>query len=175
MGKLTKPLLDELLDAGCNSCNATRLIFSTYVDARLPLLAGEPVGALGWAYDGEAFLDGVYEVACGSCKEIVFSDSDCPRCHGQGGLARALAATNTFEVLTACPRCGGQELRYQAMVPARVACVGKRTEKARSSVELLDRGFHGAGAECRECGVVAELPHDQCPLCDAKGPLRARA
>ena len=32
-------------------------VFRTYVDARLPLVGGEPVGVLTWVYDGDKFVD----------------------------------------------------------------------------------------------------------------------
>ena len=73
----------------------------------------------------------------------------------------------------ACPACDGEELRYVAFVPARVVYEGKRADKARTSTELHDDGFHGYRVDCRDCGTVAELT-DACPLCDAPAPLRAR-
>jgi hypothetical protein len=173
VGLLTEPGLDELVAAGCPSCHATRLQFRTYVDGWVPLLGGEPVGTMTWAYDGEKFVDGVYEVACAECKRVVFSADLCPRCHAPGGLARALAAGNRWPVPAACPRCENEEIRYFAFVPARVIYEGKRAEKARTSTELLDPGFHGCRVDCRDCKTVAELA-DHCPLCEAPAPLRAR-
>ena len=32
---------------------------------------GEPVGKLTWAYDGEAFCDGIYEVGCAKCSRLI--------------------------------------------------------------------------------------------------------
>src|SRR5450432_4257913 len=138
MGLLDEPGLDRLVAAGCPKCGAHELTFRTYVDGLLPLLGGEPTGRMTWVYDGEKFVDGVYEI-----------------------------------VWAACPGCDGEEVRYIAFVPARVAYQGKRAEKARSSTELHEPGFHGARVDCRDCGTVAELT-DRCPLCDAPGPLRAR-
>jgi hypothetical protein len=97
----------------------------------------------------------------------------CPRCHAPDGLARALATPNRWPVPQRCPRCDGEELRYIAFVPARVAYEGKRADKARSSTELHEDGFHGYRADCRDCGTVAER-RDVCPLCDAPAPLRPR-
>jgi hypothetical protein len=174
MGLLTPEKLDELIAAGCSACGGKKLIFQTYVDGRLPLMDGEPVGRLAWAYDGEAFCDGVYEVKCAKCAARVFSSSACPRCHKDGGLAEALAAENAFPVPKGCPRCEREEISYFAMVPATTAYEGKRAEKARTSTEILDPGFHGYKAACKTCGVFAEL-RDRCPLCDAPGPLRPRA
>ena len=67
MGQLTPDKLEELIAMGCTACGGKRLTFEAYVDAKQPLQEGEPVGKLTWAYDGEAFCDGVYEVRCASC------------------------------------------------------------------------------------------------------------
>jgi hypothetical protein len=115
----------------------------------------------------------VYEVRCADCGELVFSADVCPRCHAPAGLARALATGNTWPVPRSCPSCDGEEIRYVAFVPARVAYEGKRADKPRSSTELHEDGFHGFRADCRDCGTVAALS-DCCPLCDAAGPLRVR-
>ncbi len=173
MGLLDEPGLDRLVAAGCPKCGGPELTFRTYVDGLLPLLAGEPTGRLTWVYDGEKFVDGVYEVRCAVCAEIVFSAEVCPRCHAPGGLARALATPNRWPVPARCPGCDGEEVRYIAFVPARVATQGKRADKARSSTELHEEGFHGARVDCRDCGTVAELTL-RCPLCEAPGPLRMR-
>ena len=41
---------------------------------RCNLPAAPTVGPVKWAYDGEKFLDGVFEVTCSQCERIVFSD-----------------------------------------------------------------------------------------------------
>jgi hypothetical protein len=173
MGLLDEPGLDRLLAAGCPKCGGRELTFRTYVDGLLSLLAGEPTGRLTWVYDGEKFVDGVYDVRCAACAEIIFSAEVCPRCHAPGGLPRALATPNLWPVPARCPGCDGEEVRYIAFVPARVAYQGQRAEKARSSTELHEEGFHGARIDCRDCGTVAELT-EHCPLCEAPGPLRVR-
>ena len=63
------------------------------------------------------------------------------------------ATPNQWPVPTACadPDCGGEELRYLAFLPAKVSYEGKRADKARSSIEPHDDGFHGVRAECRAC------------------------
>lgn len=173
MGLLDEPGLDRLITSGCTQCGSHKLAFRTYVDGVLPLLGGEPVGRMTWAYDGEKFIDGVFEVRCAECSASLFAADVCPRCHAADGLARALDGSNRWPVPAACPSCDGEELRYVAFVPARVAYEGKRADKAKSSTELHDAGFHAYRADCRDCGTVAARA-DACPLCDAPGPLRAR-
>jgi ribosomal protein S27E len=173
MGRLDEPGLDALLARGCPRCPGQALQFRTYVDGRLPLLGGEPVGSVTWVYDGERFVDGVFEVRCVGCDDVLLSADECPRCHAAGGLAVALEQQNRWPVPVACPRCGNEEVRYTAMLPAKVTYHGKRADKARTSTELYDAGFHGYRVDCRDCGVVAELT-DGCPLCAAPGPLRPR-
>jgi hypothetical protein len=173
MGALTETGLDQLIDAGCPACQSKRLAFRAYLDGRLPLMGGEPVGAVTWIYDGEKFVDGVFEVSCAACQRPVFSDDRCPRCHAPGALPAILAAPNRWAVPAACPRCDDEEVRYLAFIPARVVHDGERAEKARSSTELTDPGFHGYAVECVDCGPVAAVI-DGCPLCQAPPPLRPR-
>ncbi len=173
MGLLTEAGLDDLVARGCSACGGKRLGFRSYVDGRVPLLGGEPVGAITWVYDGEKFVDGVFEVACADCKQVVFAEGACPRCHAAGGLAAALATPNAWPVPLACPRCGLDEVNYRALVPARTTYEGRRADKPRTSTELLDAGFHGLRVDCGDCGRVAELL-DRCPLCAAPAPLRER-
>lgn len=173
MGLLDEQALDRLVEGGCARCGSKKLQFRSYVDAALPLMGGEPVGRLAWSYDGEKFVDGVFEVTCTGCREVLFAADVCPRCHAPGGLARASASTNTWPVPPACPGCEDEQVRYVAFVPAIVTYEGKRAERARSSVELHDPGFHGFRVDCRDCGTTTERT-DTCPLCDAPGPLRPR-
>lgn len=173
MGQLDKTSLDAVISRGCPACGATKLNFRSYVDGLLPLMEGEPVGKLKWIYNGEKFLDGVFEIACAACKKVVFSSPDCPRCHAEGGLQKALTSEDRYPVPLACPRCESPEVRYIAFLPARATYEGKRAEKATSSVEMLDPGFHGYRVDCKTCGTVAELS-GSCPLCAAPGPIRLR-
>jgi hypothetical protein len=173
MGLLDEPGLDRLAANGCSGCGAKKLSFRSYLDGVLPLMGGEPVGRLGWAYDGEKFVDGVFEVACAACGKVLFAADVCPRCHAPGGLALALAAVNGWPVPAGCPGCDDEQVRYVAFVPATVMYEGKRAERAQTSVEIHDPGFHGFRVDCRDCGRVAERK-DSCPLCDAPAPLRDR-
>jgi hypothetical protein len=172
MGALTEAGLDDLIARGCSACQSKRLSFRTYVDGRLPLVGGEPVGSITWVYDGEKFVDGVFEVTCAACKQVLFSDDACPRCHAPGRLPEILAAPNRWPVPLACPRCALEEIGYLAMIPARVAHDGGRAEKARASAGLLDPGFHGYRVDCPDCGPVVAL--DDCALCQSPAPLRLR-
>jgi hypothetical protein len=173
MGLLDEPALERLAATGCAACGASKLVFLTMVDAALPLMGGEPVGGITWVYDGEKFVDGVYQITCAGCGHIVFEADVCPRCHAPGGLERALHTANRWPVPTACAACGEEEVKYLALLPAKVVYEGHRAEKARTSTESHDEGFHGYRVVCRDCGTTAELV-DSCPLCDAPAPLRAR-
>jgi hypothetical protein len=173
MGALDETAFERLVGAGCPACGGAKLAFRAYVDGALPLVCGGPVGRLIWVYDGEKFVDGVYEVSCAACHDVIFQADACPRCDAPGGLARALGTPNRWPVPASCPSCDGEEVRYVAFVPARVEYEGRRAEKARTSTELHEDGFHGARVDCRDCGTVAERT-DVCPLCDAPGPLRRR-
>jgi hypothetical protein len=172
MGLLDERGLEALVAAGC-PCGGRRLLFRSYLDSLRPMLGGEPAGNEKWVHDGEKFVDGVFEVTCEACKRVVFSADVCPRCHAAGGLAVALGATNRWPVPAACPSCESEEIRYIALVPAKVVHDGRRADKPRTHVEPLDAGYHGYRVDCRDCGTVAELT-DRCPLCAAPGPLRVR-
>lgn len=173
MGALSKPDLDGLIAAGCTACGSKKLTFLTYVDGLFAMMGGEPIKRVVWVYDGEKFLDGVYEVGCGDCRSPIFRAEDCPRCHAPDGLKKALGTENAYPVPALCPSCENEETRFIALLPARVVYEGLRAEKARSSHELHEPGVHGYRIDCRDCGTVAELK-DRCPLCESPGPLRAR-
>jgi hypothetical protein len=173
MGMLTVDHLEKLLSVGCSECAGTSLRFRAYVDAGVPMMAAEPVGKLYWAYNGEKFVDGVFEIACATCSNVVFASLACPRCHAAGGLATALDLENDYPAPTKCPSCAGQEVRLIAFVPAKIAYEGKRAEKAQTAIEPHDAGFHGYRVDCKRCGTVSELV-GRCPLCASPGPLRPR-
>jgi hypothetical protein len=164
VGRLTEPAFDALAAAGCPACRGAKLIFRSYVEGTLPVLGGDPVGQMTWRYDGEAFVDGVFEVSCAACKQVVFAADVCPRCNVEGGLPRALAATNQWAIPAACPACKLEEVRISAYVPVRVAWEGKRVEKPRTTTELFDPGFHAFRVTCADCGPVVEHV-GACPLC----------
>jgi hypothetical protein len=175
MGQLDEPGLNRLIERGCPSCGGRKLHFRTYVDGRMPFMGGEPVGRITWIYDGEKFVDGVFQVTCGDCAQVMFQAQldACPRCHAAGGLKNALEATNDYPVPVACPSCDEDEVTYYAFLPADVAYHDGRAGKAVSRVEPHEPGFHGYRVECRYCGTIAARTAS-CPLCHAVGPLRAR-
>jgi RNA polymerase subunit RPABC4/transcription elongation factor Spt4 len=172
MGSLTESTFTERVSLGCPACGAKKLSIRAYVAGKFPLMGGEPVGPVTWAYKGEIFVDGVFEIRCAACPNVVFADAICPRCHAPDGLARALGAENRHAVPQKCPTCGIEALAYFALVPATVTYEGKRADKARTSCELYDPGFHGLEANCSSCGPFARRD-GVCPLCDAPRPLRA--
>jgi len=172
MGTLTEATFARCVEAGCPSCGGKKLSIRAYVEGKFPLLEGEAVGGVAWAYKGESFVDGVYEIRCVSCKAELFADTICTRCHAPDGLQKALETPNTHEVPRGCPTCKAQTLAYRAYAPAVVVYEGKRADKARTTCTLYDEGFHGTRAECKTCGPFARAG-TSCPLCGAPGPLRA--
>ncbi len=173
MGLVTEADLDALVTAGCGVCAASSLVFRAFLDGKVPLLGGEPVGKPTWVYDGERFVDGIFEVRCSGCERVIFSADLCPRCHAEGGLGRALAEANSFGPPTSCPGCESEEVGLVGFFPARVTHAGGRAESPRTSTEIHDPGFHAFRVDCVDCGVVDEVV-DRCPLCSRPGPLRAR-
>jgi hypothetical protein len=164
VGKLTPADLDGLLERGCAKCSGKRFEFQTYVATVLPVQGGEPVGKAKWAYDGEAFLDGVYSVTCSDCKHLEVSSSECPSCGAAVGLVRALESENRYPAPEECPACGASDLSYFALVPAEVSWREGRSEKAKTETAPEDPGFHGLRADCRACGKSTKLGSG-CPLC----------
>jgi hypothetical protein len=163
------PRLDEAtftakVNAGCSACGAKKLAIRSYVEGRFPLMDGEPTGTVSWAYKGEGFVDGVFEIGCASCAKVLFTDPACPRCGAPEGLARALGSENARAVPKTCPTCGAHTLTYRAMVPVRVTYEGGRTSPARASTTLYDEGFHGLGADCKACGAL-QAARAECDLC----------
>lgn len=171
MGSLTEATFTEQVDKGCSACGGKKLLIRAYVEGKFPLLAGEPGGAVAWAYKGETFVDGVFEIRCAACKHALFTDPMCPRCHAADGLAHALDTENAQPVPEKCPTCSRETLAFRAFVPVSVAYEGKRADKARSSCTLYDAGFRGVGAECIHCGLL-EPRAAGCPLCEAPAPIR---
>jgi hypothetical protein len=174
MGHLDEAGLTRLIDGGCSGCGARKLAFRAYLDGTMPFMGAEPVGPVTWVYDGEKFVDGVYEVACAACQLVLFAADVCPRCHAEAGLKVALESPNRFAIPVRCPSCDDDEVRVVAFFPATLAYEGKRADKARTATEPHDDGFHGYRIDCRDCGAGVVEHSGACPLCEAPGPLRAR-
>jgi hypothetical protein len=171
MGALTEATFTELVDRGCTACGAKKLVIESYVEGSFPLIGGEPLGTVTWAYKGETFVDGVFAIRCAACKHDVFADAMCPKCHTPGGLARALGTENEHAVPKACPACGIDSVFYRAFAPARVTYEGKRAGKARTDCDLYDPGFHGIRAECKSCGAF-DPRSGACLVCAEPSPAR---
>ncbi|MBL8740721.1 MAG: hypothetical protein JNK04_06500 [Myxococcales bacterium] len=164
MGKLTATDLDGLLEGGCAKCGSKRFEFQTYVAEVLPVQGGEPVGKAKWAYDGEAFLEGVYGVTCSDCSHPQVRCPECPSCGAADGLAHALESENSYPAPEACSACGASDLSFFAMVPAQVSWRDGRSDKAKTDTAPEDPGFHGYRADCRSCGRIVKA-ESGCPLC----------
>lgn len=172
MGHLDEPAFEQLIAAGCPSCGQAPLVIETFLDRTQRVMLADPTDGGKWAHDGEKFIDGVYRVACANCAGAVFSHDDCPRCHQPGGLARALGEPSRFAVPKRCPSCNELELITIALVPATARYSRGSSPKPTARVEWGEPGFHIVAFACETCdgAVVAQ----QCPLCDAPGPLRPR-
>lgn len=172
VGKLDEATFTARVQAGCPECGHKKLSMVSYVEGKFPLIEGEPTGAVAWAYKGEGFVDGVFEMTCAGCKRVLFEEASCPRCHAEGGLAKALGSENAYAFPKVCPGCRAKTLTLRAMVPARVVYDAGRATPARTSTTVYDEGFHAVGVDCGACGAIGARV-SSCPLCGAQGPLRA--
>lgn len=164
MGNFSAADLEGLLARGCAKCSGKRFEFRTYVAEVLPVQGGEPVGKPKWAYDGEAFVEGVFQVKCSDCESSEFASPACPHCGADDGLARALESENRLPAPEECPACGASDLSFFALVPADVSWRDGRSEKAKTETAPEDPGFHGFRADCRACRKSTKLDSG-CPLC----------
>jgi hypothetical protein len=172
MGQLDETRFDALLRPGCPACGGAALEISSFIDRRLDLMLGEPNNEGVWVHDGEKLIDGIYRIACASCRHVVFTDDACPRCHAAGGLGRALAATNRLAVPRRCTSCNETELLALALIAATVRSTGGAAQKPKPLGELGDPGYHVVAYACESCDHAVVAP--ACPLCDGPGPLRPR-
>ena len=167
MGSLTEATFGERVRNGCGACGGKKLVIGSFVEGVFPLLEGQSDGTVNWAYAGESFVDGVFEVRCAGCRQALFEDPQCPRCQSPGGLARALESRGQLPIPAACPSCSGDTVELRALVPVTVPYEGKRTGKAKTTRELDDAGFHAVGLGCTECGPLESPREPGCPLCGA--------
>ena len=161
---LTEAEFTILVDRGCPSCSGQRLVIESLVTQSVPLLGGEVYGAPTWSYKGEHLVDGTYRIACDACAHEIYAATACPRCAAAGGIARALATTNTFELPARCAQCDSELMTAEAIVPAHVVYEGKRAQKARTETTPDDEGFHALAVTCKACRVMTPSGA-ACPLC----------
>jgi hypothetical protein len=172
MGQLDEARFDALVHAGCAACGGAALEIRSFLDRRIDVMLGDPNDDGKWVHDGEKFVDGTYGVVCVKCNHVAFADTACPRCHADGGVAKALAETSRMAVPRRCASCNETELIALALIPAKVRYSGGVAALPDPLVEYGDPGYHVVAYACESCdaAVVAK----SCPLCDAPGPLRAR-
>jgi hypothetical protein len=172
MGALDVARFEAIVNEGCRACGRATLEISSYLDRSVPLMLADPTDVGRWAHDGEKFVDGTYRITCVACRAVVFESTQCPRCHAEGGLARALGEPSRLRAPKRCPGCNEIELLALAMVPAAARVGGGLVPKPAPLVDFSDPGYHLVAYACDACdrAVVAE----GCPLCGAAGPLRDR-
>jgi hypothetical protein len=172
MGQLDEDAFDKIVRAGCAGCAATTFDIRSFIDRRLVLMLADPNDDGKWAHDGEKFVDGIYEIACASCRRVAFADTACPRCHAAGGLSRALGETSRMTIPKRCPKCNELELLALAMIPATARYTGSGQPKPEPLAEIGEPGFHFYAFACEACEAAEVV--QVCPLCAAPGPLRPR-
>jgi RNA polymerase subunit RPABC4/transcription elongation factor Spt4 len=161
---LSEEAFTALVGAGCPHCGGKKVSIEALVVQKLPLLGGEVFGAASWAYKGEDFVRGAYRIACHACKKELFTAEACPRCGAEGGVERALARENAFDLPRACERCGSEQFTARAFAPALVVYEGKRADKPRAQAVPGEPGCHAFHRECKACHATVEQ-RDPCPLC----------
>jgi hypothetical protein len=156
----------------CAGCGGTRYELHSMIDLWQPVMLGEAAGPSKWAHDGEKFVDGTYRITCLGCKQVAFSSDACPRCHAPGALPAALRLPSRIPVPRDCPGCGENQLVVVALVPSVTVHTGGKVIP-KPLAELGDDGFHVMIVECDDCGVIGGSG-DDCPICGAAAPIRAR-
>jgi len=171
MGQLDEARFETLIGAGCTACGHRTVEIRTFLDRRVSLMLADPNDAGRWVHDGEKFVDGVYRIACTSCAAVMFEHAACPRCHAEGGLARALAEPTRLAIPKRCPTCNELELLAIALVAAK-AKAGGGPPKPEPLADFGEPGYHVVAFACESCD--AAVVSQRCPLCDGSGPLRPR-
>jgi hypothetical protein len=171
VGQLDEPKFEATIQTGC-TCGSRVMEIHSYIDRTVHLMLADPNDAGKWAHDGEKFVDGVYRIACASCARVMFESADCPRCHAEGALAKALAEMSRLAVPKRCPGCNELELIAISLVPATTKYGGGTAPKPKPLVEWGEAGYHVVAFACESCDAATVT--QKCPLCDAPGPLRPR-
>ena len=171
MGQLDETRFDAAV-SGCPACGGSALDIHSFIDRRLSIMLGDPNNDGRWVHDGEKFVDGTYRITCASCARVVFTDDACPRCHANGGLARALGDTSRLAIPRRCPACKETELIALALIPASVRYRGGVAALPTPLGDFGDPGYHIVAYACESCDAATVA--QSCPLCDAPGPLRPR-
>jgi hypothetical protein len=172
MGRLDEKSFAAIVGAGCPACSSAKVEIKSFIDRRLLMMLADPNDPGRWVHDGEKFVDGTYSIACAACAKVLFETADCPRCHAEGGLARALSETSRLPIPRRCPGCNELELLALALVPATARYGSGETPKPKPLAEYGEPGHHMVAFACESCD--AAVVTQKCPLCDAPGPLRAR-
>ena len=172
MGRLDEKSFEAIVATGCTACNSAKVEIKSFIDRRILLMLADPNDAGRWVHDGEKFVDGIYSIACVACAKALFETADCPRCHAEGALAKALGDTSRLPIPKRCAGCNELELIALALVPASARYGSGETPKPKPLVEYGEPGHHMVAYACESCD--AAVVTQKCPLCDAPGPLRVR-
>jgi len=172
MSQLDEKKFEAIVAAGCPACHTPEIEIRSFIDRRLLIMLADPNDAGRWVHDGEKFVDGIYQITCTRCAEVLFSDACCPRCHAAGGLARALGDQTRLQIPKRCPGCNELELLALALVPASARYGGGERPKPVPLAEFGEPGHHVVAFACESCDAATVT--QTCPLCDAPGPLRPR-
>lgn len=172
MGRLDEKSFEAIVSAGCPACQSAKVEIKSFIDRRVLLMLADPTDAGRWVHDGEKFVDGAYVITCAGCATVLFESPDCPRCHAEGGLAKALGETSRMPIPKRCAACNELELIALALCPASARYGTGETPKPKALAEYGEPGHHMVAYACESCD--AAVVTQKCPLCDAPGPLRVR-
>jgi hypothetical protein len=171
MGHLDEAAFERTIQA-CAACGGTTFEIATYLDRVVSVMLADANDAGRWAHDGEKFIDGTYRVRCTGCGANAYASDDCPRCHREGALSAALAATSHVTVPKRCPTCSATEMTVVAFAPA-TAKTGPGIKPAPVMAAAFgEPGFHVIGMSCDDCDWAHVT--QTCPICEGPGPLRPR-